>query len=165
MKKELKKLIEYSFTSASNKKKEMVIGKVQTLQAKKIEEYIGVNIKGCERVIDNYMIRHAIGEHGNIEYEKKRGQIAITLDDFLLIPEIFTNPDTIEYIGKNSLKQDLIRYTKKIGYLYVVVEAVRVAKRGNKLVFTTLFKKKNASTRANNATEVPFLTSETFPNV
>jgi len=141
MKQELKKLIEYAFTSSSNKKREVVIGKVTAAQAKIIEEYTGVDTKGCERVMDNYMIRHSMGEHGSVEYEKKRGQVAISLDDFLLIPKIVTDPDKIEYIGKNRLKQDLIRYTKRIGSLYIAVEAVRVANKGNKLVFTTLFKK------------------------
>ncbi|MEZ4880699.1 MAG: hypothetical protein R2801_11110, partial [Chitinophagales bacterium] len=74
--------------------------------------------------------------------EAKQGQIAITIDDFILLPEVYIHPDKIEYIGKNSLKQDLLRYSKKIDESLLIIEALRVSKRGYKLIFTTMYKKK-----------------------
>ncbi|MEZ5055290.1 MAG: hypothetical protein R2807_11115 [Chitinophagales bacterium] len=142
MKKEIQELVEYALTTTTNKKVELVIGKVSKKQAKEIEEIIGINLEGAERIIDSYMIRHALAEHGSPTIEKKRGQIAITLDDFEHVPTVLTSPDNIDSIGKNKLKQELVRYTKYIGDTYFIVEAIRVSKRGNKMIFTTMYKRK-----------------------
>ena len=142
MKKEIKELVEYALNSKSNKKKELVIGKVNKQQASQIEHYTGINMFGCERVIDNYMIRHTIGKHGSAIKEAKQGQIAINTDDFLLLPDVFSNPDSIVYVGKNSLKQDCFKYSKMFQNTVVIIEAVRLSSRGNKMVFTTMYKKK-----------------------
>ncbi|MFN8281986.1 MAG: hypothetical protein U0U67_02165 [Chitinophagales bacterium] len=142
MKKEIQELVEYALTSETNKKRELVIGKVSKKQAKEIEKLVGINLEGVERVIDSYMIRHALGKHGSPTKESKQGQIAITIDDFILLPEVYIHPDKIEYIGKNSLKQDLFRYIKKIDESLFIIEALRVSKKGYKLIFTTMYKRK-----------------------
>jgi hypothetical protein len=120
----------------------VVIGVVSKKQAIEIMKLTGVETEGCERIMDTQYIRHSIRNHGHVKTEKSRGQIAISLDDFELVPDIISNPDTIKYLGKNSLKQDVIEYKKRINDLYFVVEAVRVAKRGNTLVFNTIYKRK-----------------------
>ena len=134
-------LVNYALLSTTNEKKEIIIDVVPAFQAEIIEKLIGINVLGCKRVIDNYM-RHTIGQHGSPTLEIKRGQIAITTDDFQKIPMILADPDSIELIGKNNLKQNLIRYTKRIDELYMIVEAVRIAKWGNKMVYTTMYKRK-----------------------
>ena len=70
-----------------------------------------------------------------------RGQLPINIDDFELIPKIIQT-ENVKYGGKNSLKQDVFVFEKRIGNLFFVVEAVRQSKRGNKLVFQTLYKRK-----------------------
>ena len=141
MKKELINLIKDALNSDSNKKKEIIIGSVTNKEALILKKISMVDLNNCIRIIDNYMIRHTIKKHGNTYVEEKRGQVAITPNDFLLIPEIIHNADKIEHIGKNNLKQDLIRYTKKNDYLYVVIEAIRISNKGTKMVFTTMYKK------------------------
>lgn len=142
MKKEIIELVQHAILSKSNDKKELVIGTVSRGQGRIIHNLIGIDLHGVERVLDSYMVKHTLAKHGFAAVENKHGQIAITLDDFALIPQITSDPDKIEYAGKNALKQDLVKYTKRIGNNYIVVEAVRVAKRGNKVVFTTMYKKK-----------------------
>ncbi len=142
MKQDIKNLVDFALTSTTNKKKEVEIGIVSKQQAAYIQSITGINFTGSPRVIDNYMVRHAIQRHGSQSIEAKHGQIAINLDDFLRLPEVFSTPDSIEHIGKNSLGQDLFKYTKRLNELVFVIEAARVASKGNKLVFTTMYKRK-----------------------
>jgi phage-Barnase-EndoU-ColicinE5/D-RelE like nuclease3 len=44
----------------------------------------------------SYGVNHAIKKHGNPKTEESRGQVAITEQDFELIPQIVANPDSIE---------------------------------------------------------------------
>jgi phage-Barnase-EndoU-ColicinE5/D-RelE like nuclease3 len=119
------------------------IGKSSKEQTEFINKYVTEDVTGIERFIDTSGIRHALKEHGSPKTEEPRGQIAITIDDFELIPEILKNPDSIEYVKKNSLKQDIFLYTKEIGNIYFVAEAVRLSKKkGNKLIFGTMYKRK-----------------------
>lgn len=107
-----------------------------------IKEVLNEDLSGCKRFMDVYAIKHCISNHGFEKTEKSRGQEAITLDDFENVPLVLKSPDKVEYAGKNRLKQDLVRYTKRMNGLYVVVEAVRVKKQGNKLYFQTMWKRK-----------------------
>lgn len=142
MKKEIQELVEYALTTTTNKKKELIIGTISKKQAKEMEVLVGINLEGVERIIDSYMIRHALGKHGSPVKKAKQGQIAITIDDFILLPEVYSQPDKIEYIGKNALKQDLFRYIKKIDNSLFIIEALRISKKGYKLIFTTMYKRK-----------------------
>src|SRR3546814_15737781 len=45
--------------------------------------------------------------------EAKRGQAAITPEDFGKIPEIVERPDNVERIGQNRIGRELIRYSKR----------------------------------------------------
>ncbi len=142
MKKALIELIELAL--ADNPKHHILsIGLVQKKQAEFINQFVQENVSGLERFIDTSGIRHALKEHGSNKTEFSRGQIAINNDDFLLLPEILKSPDSIEYAGKNTLKQDVFIYKKEIENVYFIAEAVRFSKKkGNKLVFQTMYKRK-----------------------
>jgi len=140
VKKEIKNLVQKALTG-SNKHMELTINYLPKYQAQIIEKIIGIDLNGVSRSIDTYGIKHTIKEHGSERTELARGQLPVNIDDFELIPEILKT-DIVKYGGKNSLKQDVFVFERRIGNLYFVVEAVRFSKKGNKLVFQTLYKRK-----------------------
>jgi ribosomal protein L25 (general stress protein Ctc) len=90
----------------------------------------GVDLSGYTRSIDNYAVRHTIKQHGNPEKEAARGQLAVTLEDFGLIPEITSTPDHVFHGGQNRVKRDVTIYTKLIdGIGYWYVEEIRTGRK------------------------------------
>ncbi|MDR2504324.1 MAG: hypothetical protein LBD82_08120 [Deltaproteobacteria bacterium] len=122
-------------------------------EAETLSNKTGLNIQpGVVHSISSSSIQHALNHHGNPAAEAARGQIALENSDFLLIPEIVKPENSPEYIGKNALGLDVIRYKKSFdGVTVYVLEEVRVKTR--EFAFQTMWKKKAA----------PFsLTSETL---
>lgn len=148
-KKAIKDLVNFALSDKTNFHKEIIIGKVSESQAKEIKNLFGFDLQGVERYIDTSAIRHTIKKHGSEKTETSRGQIAINIDDFELIPEILKNPDEIKFLGKNKLKQNVLEYRKKVENMYVVLQAIRESKKkGNRLYCETMYKiktKKSAS--------------------
>lgn len=119
-------------------------GEISDKQAEKAKKSarkhnIKLDITGFGKVIDSEAIRHMMNEHGNPAKEKARGQIAITKDDIVRIPEIAANPDSIEYAGKTRKGQDLLLYTKRINGEIYYYEEVRTGQK--ELAAKTLYKK------------------------
>lgn len=137
----IRALVNKTFSSMTNLKQSLEIGKVSNTQAKFIKENCGIDLKGCLRYMDNYGIRHTILKHGNQKIESKRGQIAVTLDDFERVASIVDSPDKIEYVGKNKLGRECFKFTKKIDLVYYVVESVRT-KNKNKMFMESMYKRK-----------------------
>ena len=103
----------------------------------------GFDLEGFERVLDNYGVRHTIKKHGNAKAEASRGQIAVTVDDFSLIPEITASPDRVFPDGKNKIGRDVLVFCKVIaGAGYRHVEEIRP--NGKLVVTDSLRKKKGA---------------------
>lgn len=120
---------------------QVTIGKVEN--AALILEKTGLDVRGYTRVIDNYGIRHTMKQHGNVAKEVKRGQIAVTLDDFSRIGLITSQPDDIFADGKNKIGRDVIVFVKVIdGVGYRHVEEVRGK---HKLVATDSLRKKKGA--------------------
>lgn len=90
------------------------------------------------------MIRPVYGtrlkKHGKARAEAARGQIAVTPDDFKLIPQIVSAPDGIDRVGVSGIGRALIRHTKRIGDAYYVVEEVRTGRKT--LALETMYKRK-----------------------
>jgi phage-Barnase-EndoU-ColicinE5/D-RelE like nuclease3 len=148
MKKEIKELVQFALDEHP-KHKIISIGEASKTQTDLINQFVKEDVTGIERFIDTHGIRHAIKEHGSPKTEEPRGQIAVNLDDFELVPTILKSPDKIEYAGKNSLKQDVFIYTKEIDNIYFIAEAVRFSKKkGNKLMFETMYKRKKPARKS-----------------
>lgn len=139
--KSVKHLVEIALENP-NDYGEMIFSKLPIKQARLIEAFIGVNLVGTERIMETSAIRHTIKNHGSPIKEALRGQIAVTIDDFLKVPLILREPDKISYLGKNSAMQDVFLFTKQIGVIYMVAECVRFSKIGDRMVFCTMYKKK-----------------------
>jgi putative DNA methylase len=116
------------------------IGELSEKEIQQIKEATGFDLSGYTRTMYSYGVNHAIKKHGNPKKEESRGQIAITDDDFELIPQIVANPDSIEFGEKNDLGNDLIKYAKVIGNQLFYVEEIRNGRK--EIVLQTLYKRK-----------------------
>lgn len=110
---EFKKGIEELIRADKTRVKKIDIGPVssQLVQAAKAHN---IDIYGYRHNIDNSAINHTLKRHGNKKMEESRGQIAVTAEDFLKIPEILNNPDYIAFGAKNKKGLDLIVYGKNM---------------------------------------------------
>ena len=90
----------------------------------------GVDIAGYRHNIENSAVTHIIKKHGNKAQEEKRGQIAVTEEDLLNIPEIINNPDYTAFGAKDANGKDLIVYCKNMpdGSTFYI-EEVRTGKK------------------------------------
>ena len=114
------------------------IGKVSNAAA--IQAATGFDLTGFDRIVDNYGIRHTMKQHGSPSKEAARGQIAVKLEDFAMIPLITADPDAVTHDGKNKIGRDVLVFTKLIdGVGYRHVEEIRANRR---LVATDSLRKK-----------------------
>lgn len=75
-------------------------------------------------------VLHVNRVHGNAAKEKARGQIAITVEDFGLLPFILSAPDRIEDGERSDIGERLVRFVKRIeGQKYTAVFAIRRGRR------------------------------------
>ena len=119
----------------------LILGQVDN--APLILQKTGLDVTGFTRVLDNYGVRHTIKQHGNARQESKRGQIAVTLEDFGKILAITSQPDDVFADDKNKIGRDVIVYVKVIdGVGYRHVEEVRGKRR---LVATDSLRKKKGA--------------------
>jgi hypothetical protein len=136
---EIESLFDFAQNDITNKNKVVRLGLIDDEQAETIEEKTEFNIKGYQRVIDVYGIKHALRQHGNKQTEEKRGQIAITKDDFLLIPQILMSENVI-WAGKNRIGKDCLLYEAVIDDVFYYVEEIRSGRK--ELALNTLYKRK-----------------------
>ena len=95
--------------------------------------------------LDNFAVNHILHRHGG-KREILRGQIPITCKDLYLIPDIFSNYDSLtSSICKNG--NPAVIYTKDIDdQIYTLIEEIR---RGHsELATSTLYKRKKKLTDA-----------------
>jgi hypothetical protein len=146
MESDLLDLIEYTFSDETNKLKTIRIYDLEKDEITFLEKLLSLTLSGFKHTVDNYAIVHTHNKHGQESKEISRGQIAVLRSDYLLIPEIITEPNKISIGEKSSIGTDLIIYEKEInGIIYFYVEEVR--KKRKSLAMKTLYKRK-ASTKA-----------------
>lgn len=145
MNSDLLELVEYSFADISNKLRTIKLHDLYEHEIIFLETLLSVKLAGFKRTIDNYAIVHTHNKHGQESKEISRGQIAVLLSDYLLIPEIVREPKVISVGEKSNIGTELIIYEKEInGVRYFYVEEVR--KKRKSLAMKTLYKRK-ASTK------------------
>lgn len=136
---EIKALVEFAKNSKSAVNSKLQINRIDETEAKFLELKTGFKLLGYKRVIDKFGINHTLKQHGNIEAEKLRGQIAITSEDFELVPQI-TVSDNIIHVSKNKFGNDIILYEAIIQNTFYYVEEVRKGRK--ELCMTTMYKRK-----------------------
>ena len=125
-----------------------------------IKEKTGLDISGYVHSVDSFAILKVNKDHGNEKKEASRGQLPITKEDWVRIPDVVANYDNVEHGGKDSYGKDLIRYTKS--YPDGVTRYVEEVRNGRgELSAKTMWKTRTASSNAVSK-EIPLaLTSET----
>jgi len=143
---EIDKLYEFAL-SLNNEHILIDICPIDAKTAQKIAKETGNDYTGYFISIDNYSIKHTLEKHGNPIKEAKRGQIHITKEDFLLLPEIILNFDTVKY-EKKGTKESLL-FEKKIKESYFVVKEIRTVRKKskkNRIILQTMYKRKTPLT-------------------
>ena len=124
----IRTLVEEARHEPGNRRHRVFLGKVGPEAAARVLQATGRKLEGCCHALDTYGIRHAFKEHGDPDAEARRGQRAITADDFALLPAVLAAPDEIEPAGKTSTGLEVIRFKKRINGILVVVEEVLAAR-------------------------------------
>jgi phage-Barnase-EndoU-ColicinE5/D-RelE like nuclease3 len=158
--KNLSELIEYAFNDISNQLKTFEFQYLHDdVERSALEILLCLNLKDFKRTIDNYAIVHTHNKHGQENKEKSRGQIAVIKEDYLLIPDIVNNPDSISVGEKSNIGTELIIYEKEINNIYYFyVEEVR--KKRKSLSMKTLYKKKPLPSRGLTIKQAPCSSEE-----
>ncbi len=136
----LSKLIDLSF-SENNELIKVELGKMAKKYALLAKEETGISLDDFEHTVDTYALRHTIKKHGSPKAEAARGQIAVTIDDFKLIPQIIKFPDSVEYSRKNKLGNPVLIYTKVIENQIFYLEEIRANRK--EVAMQTMYKRKS----------------------
>jgi len=115
-----------------------------------IAKSAGINIDGYVHEADNYAIKHAYDKHSH-------DKIPLTYEDLRSIPAIISNPDSIEYVGKNNRNLDVLLYKKRHNGVTHYVEEIRTGRKT--LNFNTMYIKETPSNGANYAADQSALSS------
>lgn len=126
-------------TVAGNEKRSVSIRSVDDSEAKAIEKSTGIaGTSGYTHTIDSFGMRHSYKQHGDEKGEAKRGQQAISREDFARIEQIIASPDARENGGKTKQGRDVLRYRKRFNGTVIYVEEVRTGKK--ELAFLSMWK-------------------------
>lgn len=139
MKKEIRELVEFAIKSKDSINKKVQINIIEEQEAKILALKTGFDLLGFKRIIDKSGINHTLQLHGNEKMEQSRGQIAVTVKDFQLIPDIVKSENVI-YSGKSKLGLDCILYEIVIQDTYYYVEEIRNGKK--ELCLKSMYKRK-----------------------
>ena len=139
MNEEIKALVEFAKNSKNAVNSKLQISSIDEVEAEFLELKTGFKLLGYKRIIDKFSINHTLKNHGNSKTEALRGQIAITDQDFELIPIIVISKNVI-YTSINKMGNDLILYEAIIDNTFYYVEEVRKGKK--ELCMTTMYKRK-----------------------
>lgn len=139
------KFVEDSIKYSSNKK--LYFGKINKELANRIKDNIGINLNEYNISLQSNAIRHILKNHSNEKIECSRGQVAIKIDDFKLIPEIILSFDLIKYVGLTEYQNSAFILQKKIGHFYYLVSYI--SNKNHNLEIKTMWKikakKKNSA--------------------
>lgn len=134
------------------------MGKIGNKIASSIKSKTGVDIENYNLSFKSDAAKHIIKQHGNDEIESKRGQIAVTEEDFLKIPQIVSEFDDVYLSGNSREGKPSLTFKKEIDNIYYVVNYV--SDKHHNLEVQTMYKQKKNSATADSVPS-PILTSKT----
>jgi hypothetical protein len=131
------------------------LGEVTPETAAKIKDATGLDATGFTHILDIPNVRHTFRQHGSPATEEPRGHVAITEDDFTLIPEVVRNPDTVERGDLTRRKRlETIVYSKRFNGNVIYVETVRQGKKNLAIQSLRKTKAKSAAPPVTNVQNV-----------
>lgn len=119
----------------------MYLGKINESASNIIKNNLGINVDNYNISLKTDDVRKIFKDHGSEKTEIPRGQLPITENDFLNIPNIINNPDAVSEAGKTSQGKPAIKFEKNIDGNNVVV--TYVSDKHNNLELQTMYKFKN----------------------
>lgn len=119
----------------------MYLGKITQNASNAIKNKLGINVDNYNISLKTDDVRKIFKDHGSEKTEVPRGQIPITENDFLNIPNIINNPDIVSEAGKSPQGKPVIKFEKNINGNNVVV--TYVSDKHNNLELQTMYKFKN----------------------
>jgi len=132
--------VENSLNENSNDLIKYYLNELSQTEIDKIKQIINIDLKGFNRIIDNYAIKHTIKKHGTKATEEPRGQIAIEISDFELI-KICIEKGNMKDGGLTKLKNQTIVYELSLNKgIYVYIEEIRMGRK--EIVLQTFYIKK-----------------------
>lgn len=134
------------------------LGKITSALAEVIKSKTGINVENYNVSLKADTVKHILKHHGNSDIESKRGQIAITEDDFEKIPKVISEFDYVSSSLNYESGKPVLTFKKWIKNNYCVVNYVS-DKHHNLEVQTMYIQKKNSATMYD--VQSPILTSRT----
>lgn len=104
--------------------KKLYFGTIPADYAKIIEDKTGINVSGFNCSLSSNEIKKIIKSHGNSEKEENRGQRAFAPDDFLNIPKVILQADSIKLSDKTYNGKPVIEFSKRGQEKYNVTAVV-----------------------------------------
>ena len=123
-----------------NKQDKFHLGEITVAEVQLLKEILEIDTTGFKRIIDNFGVKHAFKSHGRIEFEERRGQIAIEPVDFeLIITTVNTFDQFTAELGKKGLP--IVKYEKIFDdFVLIYAEEIRFGRK--EIAFQTLYKRK-----------------------
>jgi hypothetical protein len=110
--KKTKKRVAQDTQPAPAKLEKQVIAKADKWLVDNAKE-VGLDIDGFEHEITNQFVAHVMKEHGDVEKEKSRGNVAIVQEDFEKLSSVVKNPD-MAIVGAKRGDATLVIYAKQM---------------------------------------------------
>lgn len=129
--------------AGKNLDKKLYFGTVSKAVGKRIYNATGLDVEGynCSPAADE--VRKILKDHGDEKNEDKRGQRAITKEDFALIPDIVNNADKVVLSTRKYNNRPVINFVKDINGRITVT--AYVSQRHIDLTVQTMFSGKKRS--------------------
>jgi hypothetical protein len=122
------------------------LGPVPDAEAERVRQATGLDVRGFERRVSSFGVRHALKRHGpESNYVLREGQPATTEDDFRRVGDYIAAAESVERVELRDANAPGIKYTTRENGHVVTVEAVfdsRKRGKGRKLVVWTIYKRR-----------------------
>jgi len=86
------------------------------------------DVSGYRMEVDAYAARHAFKGHGSAARESPRGQIALTPDNWAMIPDVRSAPDRNDYLGGASSRPPMFGILKRVNGHILLIEQARTGR-------------------------------------
>ena len=140
-----RQFVSNALTSKEQTHKKMYFGAITQNLATEIKTATGVNVEGYNLSLGEDEIRKIKKSHGNEKTETSRGQRPVTEADYLVIPDIVQNADSIKRSDSDYEGKPALEFRKRNGNELTTVVAVVSDKRLDVFVQTAYINKKGGS--------------------
>ena len=157
---DVKKFIEAA--QSGNIQKRLFLGKITSETAAKILAEANIDVEGKSIALSSDDIRHIFARHGENGTALRKGDIAVTQENFENIIETLIEPDSVSRTDQNGVSG--IMFQKEINGKITAITVVSGKKKALTLKSAWITKLKQATSQSLNA-ETLSSTSETLPRI